>query len=663
MNDSAAPLVNTLGTHTWSVPLVGGKFAKSDAEKGPFGSSLYLDGKTAFILAVPQSDPIVITDYSEEITTITWHKSVSKDTNATCIFALHCESTSVPSRVWAQYVRERMYGGMMRFSANFGAQDGPTPGYPYLRDYASVGNQQVAQEWHMFTQVIKNGVTTAYVDGYASPFNDYTEPAPRPGYSLQQGPYPKNPYDAGKPINKSQTTKVLSIGAASGVNAGNFVGLNYEEGYLGGAAIFDRAFTPEEVMAVRLATLQRGATKDPVLTVDFAIQNSRSGEWPDPGTSGPRALRDRGYFSYGGVTCKDLSRLTTGEGYWHHNLVSLDFDFLTREGSSIAPAIAGIEGISGLPLARMNRVTGKLLSDTPSATPIQIAMRVSGVWYVSVEKFGTSRNHAVTDVPDADSFEYAIIPQASRWRRLYVQPTEDRASTIRNESTNPRLLSDSRGYGSTNEGPGFTLGRYQTGGLDNGPTRRLIVSSAPASRGGGAEVSSFEGVQAGQMYNASAHVRASKSRPLVARLVFFSATGARVAATNQDAVQVVARTLTRLSVWAPAPTNAVRASLQVVAPVSGSPWTTGDWIEVSGVQRTKGQALLPYFDGASPGASWGGLPNASASTKPESSVAGSLAIGGVLSSNIANGSVQALAVFSPANQGTQRVSKLRYYSD
>lgn len=60
----------------------------------------------------------------------------------------------------------------------------------------------------------------------------------------------------------------------------------------------------------------------------------------------------------------------------------------------------------------------------------------------------------------------------------------------------------------------------------------------------------------------------------------------------------------------------VYASLSIrpgTALLSGSTWTVGDYQDVDGIMATEGTDTYDYMDGASPGCSWQGSANASAS--------------------------------------------------
>ncbi|MEN4450252.1 hypothetical protein [Mycobacterium sp. SM3041] len=431
--DSAGGNVVTARTGLQSIILTAreSKTVRKDAtDPGPFGPSLVLDGETVFV----KDGDIGALDMSKgsgQVTVVNWvndtagnHDDMAggKATNGIAFRAgAHCEGGPEEARQYGSYFDASYFLGWSHghYTPHIGAQDGPSPGYPWNRDYAGSARKYftgVGQgQWHMEAFTYDGHQIIAYVDGLSDIWKDVAEPEPLvSGYTLRQT-VDRNPYLLDKPINGSPTTKRFSIGAAL-YGSPPFPGINFTKGNLGGVAVFNRALSPEEIMAIRLATLR---PNEPITRYAFEVTSPFA-----------HGMKEIGWTAKAERGCVDVSA-DVGEHYRVSRPDGATRAFLRKASTAIGATWVPITGLS---CSQVKRVRFKLTSATPSASAQRILVRVAGDWWASESTYRTVTAHP--DPPDWRRAETAIHTMSwdrGRWRPVTI---EDEQILSIAESTN-----------------------------------------------------------------------------------------------------------------------------------------------------------------------------------------------------------------------------------
>ena len=197
-----------------------------------------------------------------------------------------------------------------------------------------------------------------------------------------------------------------------------------------------------------------------------------------------------------------------------------------------------------------------------------------------------------------------------------ITPTVTRTNRV----TNPVAGVDLTSYSSeAGAGGAAALSRLATGGQ---PTvaatfARNTWTAAPTSgTAGGVSLGNGAALPAApaQAITASVYVRSSKAQLLTIEARFLNGAAAN-GATQGTAVAVLANTWTRLSVAVTVPASSTSMTVAAVATAGAGfvQWAAADTLDVQGALIEAG-VLGTYFDGRTPGASWAGVADASAST-------------------------------------------------
>ncbi|WP_167106242.1 LamG domain-containing protein [Mycobacterium sp. DL592] len=388
---------------------------KDAADRGPFGPSLVLDGETVF---VKDGDigALDVTKSGNQVSVVNWVKDTADNhddnfNGTACRAGSHCEGGPDSARQYASYFDAIRYIGWSHghYTPHIGAQDGPSPGYPYNRDYAASARKYftgVGQgQWHMEAFTYDGETITAYVDGLSDVWKAVAEPAPdEPGYSLHQT-VDRNPFFLGKPINNSPTTKRFSIGAAVSGEPPDFHGVNFTDGKLGGVAVFNRALTADEIMAIRLGTLRPG---EPITMFSFEVTSP-----------GPHPLREIGWTAVAGTLSADVSA-GIEDDYRASRPADSDKAFLRKANPAIGATWIPLTGLSA---SQVKRLRFKLLSALPSSAQQRVLIRTGEKWWASNSAYGTKTPHAnASNWSEAETVVHVMSWGPGQWRPVTLEP-------------------------------------------------------------------------------------------------------------------------------------------------------------------------------------------------------------------------------------------------
>lgn len=390
---------------------------KDSGDPGPFGPSLVLDGETVFVKDgdLGQLD---VSKSGGQVTVINWvndtannHDDIVNDkpTNSLAFRAgSHVEGGPGETRQYGSYFDAPFFLGWSHahYSPHIGAQDGPSPGYPWNRDYAGSARKYftgVGQgQWHMEAFTYDGHQIVAYVDGLTDIWKGVAEPAPIvPGFTMHET-VDRNPYVLNKPINGSPTTKRFTIGAAL-YGEPPFPGINFTKGKLGGVAVFNRALTSDEILAIRLGTLRPG---DAITKYSFEVTSP-----------GAHALGDIGWTAKAGANCTDVS-WGVDEDYRVSRPEGATKAFLRKASTSIGAAWVPLSSLSN---TQVKRVRFKLASRTPAAAGQRVLVRVGDRWWASATEYATKTPQP--DAPDwsrAEVMTHIMSWEKGNWRSVTV---------------------------------------------------------------------------------------------------------------------------------------------------------------------------------------------------------------------------------------------------
>jgi hypothetical protein len=405
-----------VGPESLTLTARGTKTVVKDAvDRGPFGPSLVLDGKTVFVKDGDIGALDVTKDGGTQVTVVNWVNDTAgnhDDTANGIAFRAgsHCEGGVESARQYGSYFDDIMYFGWSHghYAPHIGAQDGPSPGYPWNRDYAGSARKYftgVGQgQWHMEAFTYDGEKIIAYVDGLADEWKNVAEPPPiDPNYTLHQT-VDRNPFFLGKPINNSPTMKRFSIGAAV-IGGPPFDGVNFTTGKLGGVAVFNRALSAEEIMAIRLGTLRPG---EPITMYSFEVT-----------AAGPHPLNEIGWTAAATPKNVDVSA-AVGENYRVLRPAGSPKAFLRKASPQIGATWIPLTGLSGL---QVKRVRFKLLSEKPSSAPQRVLIREGDKWWASDAVYGTSSAQPdETQWSQAEITTHTMSWDQGTWRSVTIDP-------------------------------------------------------------------------------------------------------------------------------------------------------------------------------------------------------------------------------------------------
>lgn len=153
-------------------------------------------------------------------------------------FAAGCwqEDDGDPRRQYGLFGDLDFYGGNDRVCMHVSKTGGPTPGYPYSRDYAASNETYTRSAWHFWAGTYDGLQAIAYLDGVASSYRDFTD---NKGQT-----YDKNPYLFSLGLN--DTPCDFTVGA---VQLSSGMG-NHLQGQIAKLRVWDEALTPQDIRAL-----------------------------------------------------------------------------------------------------------------------------------------------------------------------------------------------------------------------------------------------------------------------------------------------------------------------------------------------------------------------------------------------------------------------------
>lgn len=375
------PLVNGLGSSVAVVP------------EGPFGQSISLNGVSDY-LVIPASDTgaLNLSRVGDECTVVAWVNL--SEVNFDFIAGMWQEDDNNPKRQYGLFVDLPLYGGDNRVCGHVSYTGGPTPGYPFSRDYSTSARQVSPSGWRMVAFTYDGNNAISYLDGVADQVPTYTDGNGKT--------YAKNPYVFDNGLNRSSVSD-FTVGAVKLTGGmGNFLG-----GLIGGIAIFDKALGAEDIMRLHMATLQ---TSEPLIAFDF---------YTTTGVGVNIAPIMHGWKSAEGPTAIDKTNDSNANCFTVTTIGSNKFMYRSANASV---AIGYVDTIKGMRLSQLRKVTFDL-NNAAQIDKVRVVLKVGNSWYASAQTFSVTGNGRTgADWSTSENKEFLIDRQAAAWLELSFTP-------------------------------------------------------------------------------------------------------------------------------------------------------------------------------------------------------------------------------------------------
>ncbi|PPG12482.1 hypothetical protein C5D36_15005 [Rathayibacter sp. AY1C6] len=237
--ESAAPFASAVAG---APALRQGAGSSARAVATPFGTGVALNGTTDH-LVVPKGEvgPLNLGASTGQVTIAVW--VLNSDADGACIAGVWEESTVGPLRSYALFNNLPEYGGWERVCMHVSKLGGPTPGYPYSRDYSVEPRRITRGVWQLHVGTYDGAVAVSYLDGAATAYPVYTDKL--------GATYAKNPYVYPDGLNAAPGDFVVGAVGRDGTMINRFAGS------LARLRVWDRALTAEQVK--QLYSAEKGA--------------------------------------------------------------------------------------------------------------------------------------------------------------------------------------------------------------------------------------------------------------------------------------------------------------------------------------------------------------------------------------------------------------------
>ncbi|WP_139344358.1 LamG domain-containing protein [Rathayibacter sp. VKM Ac-2630] len=208
----------------------------------PFGEGVSFNGSTDHLM-VPKGElgPLNLGASTGAVTIAVW--VLSSAPGGSCLAGVWEESTVGPLRSYALFNNLPEYGGWERVCMHVSKTGGPTPGYPFSRDYSVEPRRITRGVWQLHVGTYDGAEAVSYLDGTATGYPKFTDKL--------GATYAKNPYRFDEGLNAAPGDFVVgAVGRDGGM-------INRFKGTLARLRVWDRALTAEQVK--ELYTVERSA--------------------------------------------------------------------------------------------------------------------------------------------------------------------------------------------------------------------------------------------------------------------------------------------------------------------------------------------------------------------------------------------------------------------
>ncbi|MBO0984341.1 Ig-like domain-containing protein [Rathayibacter sp. SD072] len=225
-----APYYSTSG----DLPLLQAGRTSATRATTPWGTGVTMTGTSYLRIPAAQTGRLTIGATGNAVSVASWVRMADLDTGF--VAGSWKETAAGPTRSYGLFYDLGTYGGNERAAFHVSRSGGPTPGYPYSRDYAASGSTFTRNVWQLHVGTYDGAAAVSYLDGAAVAYPSYTDST---GAS-----YAKNPYlfpDGLNPVPGDFTVGGVELTRGPG---------NYAIGTLAKVRVWDRALSADEVRAL-----------------------------------------------------------------------------------------------------------------------------------------------------------------------------------------------------------------------------------------------------------------------------------------------------------------------------------------------------------------------------------------------------------------------------
>lgn len=388
-----APYVSKAGTGG-PLPLrngPGSRVAKGTA--GPLGQSVVFNG-TSDYLYIPAEEVGQLNigaNGGNAVTVLAWWKR----TDSTSVdFIAGCWDEAGLSRQYGLFVDLATYGGVNKVCMHVSRNGGPTPGYPYSRDYSNSNSTDPSRQGEWIAGSYDGAAARSYIEGLFEPYPSYTD-----GLG---NTYAKNPYVFPDGLNTNPCS--FHVGANQADPA-----WNYAKGELACLAVFNRALTQSEI-----AAFQAG--------LNPAAQGFKHTmfSW-DQTVSGVNFIYGCG--AYRGATAIDESATNTGV-FLRTSTGSPLQHFIYRGATSPAGiALFTVTNLApDLTTDNLKTITWQM-ANANTGDAVRFAIKIGSAWYATEATFAvTAASASGADWSLAETKSITFTKAAASWRDVTLTP-------------------------------------------------------------------------------------------------------------------------------------------------------------------------------------------------------------------------------------------------
>ncbi len=412
-------------------------------DEGPFsGGSAWLNGTTYFSIPYAETGELNISGPDAEVSVVAFVKldSASKVSVAGMWYEGGGAGDDTGSRQYALLLDMPAYGGAGQVTPHVSSEGGVTrradgTALPWCVDYAASVSTVRTGEWVSVGFTYDSEYIKAYYNGAFEPRElDPVADNRTDRYFTEEGPgggdRGMNPYYHGRGIftydpdlhaaTKPQGGADFTVGARY---AGGGYSSETMEGAIGGLAVFDRALTDAEMLALHAAAgldALNGLSPDTHYLADFEnaagggnvsldAYNADTGEhWQT--VLGPGAAVGGGNNSGPGVRIANST--VGGVGYYLAGLAD--------NGDTVA--FAWTDDPAGVDAGAVAGISAEL-NNKSTADAVRFAVRIDGQWYASDEAFAIDpAGVGYSDWTRAQTVELPFTADADAWRLLEMVP-------------------------------------------------------------------------------------------------------------------------------------------------------------------------------------------------------------------------------------------------
>jgi hypothetical protein len=360
---------------------------------GPLGQSVIFNG-TSDYLYIPAAEVGALNigaNGGNAVTVIAWWRR----TDSTSVdFIAGCWDEAGSARQYGLFVDLATYGGSNKVCMHVSKTGGPTPGYPYSRDYANSNSTDPSRQGEWIAGTYDGAEARAYLEALFEPYPSYTD-----GLG---NTYAKNPYVFADGLN----TRPCSFHV--GANQVDPI-WNYAKGELGCLAVLNRGLTQAELAAFQAALNSASAGFKHTLH-----------SW-DSTVTGVSFIYGCG--AYRGATAIDESN--TGTGVFLRTATGSPQQHFVYRSSTSAAGIALFTITNLAPVVttdNLKTLTWQMANANTGDT-VRFALRIGSAWFATEATFATtSASASGGDWSLADTESITFTRAAASWRDLTLTP-------------------------------------------------------------------------------------------------------------------------------------------------------------------------------------------------------------------------------------------------